>query len=283
MARSDCRNGHGHRTSYGPDFYWRCCKCASHFYVGKSGHDNFVFVREACGECKQRAEAARAKVGLPPCASDAELWQAQKLADRKAEEEKERERLERLERERERKAAVEAEAKCKAAAARTEVGLPPSAIDAELEQAQKRKAAAEAEAKRTAAAHAKVGLPPSASDAELAQAQNRKAAAEAKAKRSAELEQRKAEEKRQAEEEAKTEEKRKRKAEAKRMAAAARAEVGLPPSASNAGLTQEQKRKAATEAEAKRKAAAEQDISDRLLGDGPPVEVPAELLMRSGV
>ena len=154
MARSDCRNGHGHRTSYGPDFYWRCCKCASHFYVGKSGHDNFVFVREACGECKQRAEAARAKVGLSPSASDAELRQAQKLAKHKAEEEKERERLERLERERlerlerERKAAAEAVAKRKAAAARTEVGLPPSAIDAELEQAQKRKAAAEAEAKR---------------------------------------------------------------------------------------------------------------------------------------
>ena len=94
--------------------------------------------RKAEEESKRKAEEARGK------AEEEARRKAQAEAKRKAEE--------------------EAKRKAAAAAARAEVGLAPSASDAELAQAQ-----AKAEAR------AALGLAPSASDEEVAQAQKLKA------------------------------------------------------------------------------------------------------------
>jgi hypothetical protein len=196
IASSQCAAGPGHYTQGWPDFYWRCCHCASYFYIGKRYHDDVVFVTDACGECKKRAAVARAEVGLAPSASDAELAQrkAEEKAKRTAAAEAEAER--KAEEEAKRRAANEAETKRKAAAARAEVGLAPSASNAELAQAQKRKAEEKAKAaKQKAAAEAKAKAEAEAKRKQE-EAAKQKAAAESKAKAEAEA-------KRQQEEEAK--------------------------------------------------------------------------------
>jgi len=194
-------------------FCYICCNC---YWDGEDQRS--IFAQKACKQCKKK----RDEWGGPT--TQAKFDEARKTEEARRQAEAEAKR--KAEEEAKRKAEEEANRKAASAAARVEVGLAPSASDAELAQAQAQKRQA------AAAAHAKVGLAPSASYAELAQAQAKaeeaRCKAEEEASRKAE-----AEAKRKAEEEAK------RKAEARAEACAA---LGLAPSDSDEEVAQAQKK-----------------------------------------